>query len=63
MAKCVIELFFKKLFGNSEVEGTLQKLDQLTQDETWMAIAETWDAARDIREGTQHLHDLFLISF
>jgi hypothetical protein len=52
MAQCVIELFFKKLFGNNEVEAALQKLDQLTRDEAWMVIAETWDAARDLKEGT-----------
>ena len=61
MAQCVIELFFKKLSGNNEVEASLQKLDQLTQEEGWVAIAETWDAARDLSEGTQHLHDLLLI--
>jgi hypothetical protein len=49
MAQCLVELFFKKLFGNNEVEAALQKLDQLTRDEAWMAIAETWDAARDRR--------------
>jgi hypothetical protein len=63
MAQCVIELFFKKLFGNNEVEAALEKLDQLTQDEAWTVIVETWDAARDLREGTQHLHDLLLMFF
>ena len=61
MAQCVIELFFKKMIGDNEVEVALQKLDQLTQDEVWMAIAETWDAARDLKEGMQHLQDLLLI--
>ena len=61
MAQCVIELFFKKMFGNDEVEVALQKLDQLTREEAWMAIAETWDATRDFKEGTQHLQDLLLI--
>ena len=54
MAQCVIGLFFKKLFGDNEVEAALQKLDQLTRGEAWMAIAETWDTARDLKEGTQH---------
>jgi hypothetical protein len=50
-------LFLKKLFGDNEVEAALQKLDQLTRGEAWMAIAETWDAARDLKEGTQHFQD------
>ena len=61
MAQCVIELFFKTLFGKNEVEAALQKLDQLTQDEARMAIAQTLDVAHGLRKGTQHLRDLFLI--
>ena len=57
IAQCVTGLFLKKLFGDNEVEAALQKLDQLTRGEAWMAIAETWDAARDLKEGTQHFQD------
>jgi hypothetical protein len=52
MAQCAIESFFKKLFGNNEVEAALEKLDQLTQDEAWTLIVETWNTTRDLREGT-----------
>jgi len=33
IAQCSIEKFTKKLFGESEVEAVLQRLDRLTQDE------------------------------
>ena len=57
MAQCVVELFFKKLFEKNEVEAALQKLDQLTQDEARMAVAQTLGVAHGLKEGTQHLHD------
>jgi hypothetical protein len=65
MAQRVIELFAKKIFGKNEVEASLQKLDQLTQEEARMAVAQTLgvtnglsDNMRVVMEGTQHLHDL-----
>ena len=33
--------FAKKLLGESEIEGTLQRLDRLTQDEARIGVAET----------------------
>ena len=68
MSQCVIESFFKKLFGKNEVEAALKKLDQLTQDEARMAVAQTLgvthglrDNMRVVMEGTQHSHDLLLV--
>ena len=36
-----IENFAKKLFGESEVEAVLQRLDRLTQDEARITVAQT----------------------
>jgi hypothetical protein len=68
MAQCAVGKFAKKLLGKSEVEAVLQKLDRLTQEEAWMTGAQTLGTVhglvgnvRAIMEGTQRLHDLFLI--
>ena len=65
MSQCVTELFTKKLFGKNEVEDAVQKLDQLTQDEARMAVAQTLGVTHGLRgdmrvvmEGTEHSHDL-----
>jgi hypothetical protein len=70
MSQCIIELFAKKLFGKNEVETALQNLDQLTQEEARMAVAQTLgvthglrDDMRVVMEGTQHSRDLSLIFF
>jgi hypothetical protein len=36
-----LEKFTKKLLGESEIEGVLQRLDRLTQDEARMTVAQT----------------------
>ena len=41
MAKPVAGKFAKKLFGESEIEAALQRLDRLTLDEARMAGAQT----------------------
>jgi hypothetical protein len=41
MANCDLEKFAKKLFGDDEVEASLQRLDRLTQDEARMTVAQT----------------------
>ena len=41
MAECATEKFAKKLLGESEVEGVLQRLDRLTQDEARITVAQT----------------------
>jgi len=40
VAQCVIAMFAKKLLGKNDVEAVLQRLDQLTQEETRMATAQ-----------------------
>jgi hypothetical protein len=65
MAQCVLEKFAKKLFGESEVETVLQRLDRLTQDEARMTVTQTLGVVhrlvghvRVVMEGMQRLHDL-----
>ena len=61
MAQCAIEKFFKKLFWESEVENALRRLDQLTQDEARMAVAQTLGAVHGLVEGTQCLRESWLL--
>jgi hypothetical protein len=58
MAQCSIERFGRKMFGDSEIEAALDKIDQLTQEEARMAGVETFRivhglAARENMDGTQ----------
>ena len=58
MTQCSIERFGKKMFGDSEIEAALHKIDQLTQEEARMAGALTFLivdglAARENMDGTQ----------
>ena len=64
------EKFAKKLFGDSEVEAVVQRLDRLTQEEALMAATQTLgvvhglvDNMKIVMEGTEYLHRCFLISF
>lgn len=41
VAKLGIEKFAKKLFGESEIEAALQRLDRLTNDEARITSAQT----------------------
>jgi len=41
LAQFSIEKFAKKLFGESDVETVLQRLDRLTQDEARITVAQT----------------------
>ena len=59
MAQYAVEKFAKKMFGNSEVEAALQKMDLLTQEEIRMTCTQTLGAvhglagtARIIVDGT-----------
>ena len=71
MAQCTIEKFVKKLLGKNKVdkvEAVLQRLDQLTQDEARMAIAQTLGVVHglvgNVRvaiEGEQRLYNLLPI--
>ena len=40
VAQCVIVMFVKKGLGKNDVESVLQRLDQLTQEETRMVTAQ-----------------------
>ena len=48
MAQCALVKFAKRLLGKTEVETVLQRLDQLTQDEARMTVAQTLGVAHDI---------------
>jgi hypothetical protein len=70
LAQCATEMYFKKLFGDSEVEAALQNLDRLTTDEARMAVAQTLGVVhslvgnvREVMESTQCLHNLLLKFF
>jgi len=48
-----IEKFAKKLFGESEVEAVLQRLDRLTQDEARITIAQTLSVVHGLVNNTR----------
>jgi hypothetical protein len=57
-----IEKFAKKLLGDNEIEAVLQRLDRLTQEESRMVVAETFemvhglvDSVKVVMNGTQGL--------
>ena len=63
MAECATEKFAQKLLGDSEIEGVLQRLDRLTQDEARMTGAQTLSVVyglvgsmKAVMEGTGCLH-------
>ena len=69
MAKCATEKFAKKLLGESEIEGVLQRLDRLTQDEARITVAQTLGVVhglvgnvKEIMEGAQCFLHWLLIS-
>ena len=41
LAQSSTEKFTKKLLGENEIEGVLQRLDRLTQDEARITVAQT----------------------
>ena len=63
MAQSSAEKFAQKLLGESEIEGVLQRLDRLTQDEARMTGAQTLSVVhglvgnmKAVMEGTECLH-------
>jgi hypothetical protein len=48
-----IEKFAKKLFGESEVEAVLQRLDRLTQDEARITVAQTLSVVHGLVNNTR----------
>ena len=66
VAQChdATEKFTKKLLGESEIEGVLQRLDRLTQDEARVTVAQTLGVVHGlvgnvkvVMEGAPCLHD------
>jgi hypothetical protein len=64
LVQFAIEKFTKKLFGESEVEAVLQRLDRLTQDEARITVAQTLSVVyglvnntRVVMEGVQTFLD------
>jgi hypothetical protein len=64
------EKFTKKLLGESEIEGVLQRLDRLTHDEARMTVVQTLGVVHGlvgnvkvVMEGVECLHDCFQIRF
>jgi hypothetical protein len=60
----------KKLFGESEIEAVLERLDRLTQDEARVGVAQTLGVVHGlvgnvklIMEGTQWLNDYSQVVF
>ena len=45
-----VEKFLRKLAGMTDLEGALKKLDQLTQEEARMALAEVLGITHSIRD-------------
>ena len=50
------ETFFKKLFGRTDIEDALQKLDKLEQGELRTVTAQVLNATCDIKDGTWPIH-------
>ncbi len=56
------EAFAKKLLGDSKIEAVLRRLDRLTQEESRMTVAQTFDVVhclmnnmKVVMGGTQNL--------
>jgi hypothetical protein len=46
------EKYLKRLIGKTDMEDALKKLDQLTQEEAWMSIAENLRATLSIERSS-----------
>ena len=53
VAQFAIEKFAKKLFGESEVEAVLERLDRLTQDEARITVAQTLSVVHGLVNNTK----------
>jgi len=53
VAQFFVEKFAKKLFGESEVEAVLQRLDRLTQDEARITVAQTLSVVHGLVNNTR----------
>ena len=48
-----IEKFLRKLAGMADLEAALKKLDRLTQEEAWMALAEVLKITNNVRDNVK----------
>lgn len=55
-----IERFLKKLAGKSDIEGALQRLEKLTQEEHRMATAQDLRATHRVGENVREIMDIVL---
>ena len=53
VSEFAIEKFAKKLFGESEVEAVLLRLDRLTQDEARITVAQTLSVVHGLVNNTK----------
>ena len=49
------ETYLKKLFGRTDIEDALKKLDELTREEVQLAIAQILKATKELKSGV-HTH-------
>ena len=63
-ARCYAANFFKKLFGEKDVEAILQRLDRLTLDEARTTAAETLKVIYGlVQEMSEHSHTTYNVPF
>jgi hypothetical protein len=48
VVECAAEKFAKKLFGESDIEAVLQRLDRLTHEEARMTVAQTLEVVHGL---------------
>ena len=60
-------MYARKIFGDDKIKSVLKRLDRLTQDEVWTAVAQTLSIVhgldgnmRNVIEGTQSFVDCSL---
>jgi hypothetical protein len=52
-----LEKYAKKLIGRTDLEDALKRLDKLTHEETWMAIAQNLKATHAVGESVRGVAD------
>ena len=64
MAQRAAGTYTRKIFGDDKIKSVLKRLDRLTQDEAWTAVAQTLsvvhgldDNMKKVIEGTQSFVD------
>jgi hypothetical protein len=57
LTEIYLETYVKKLVGRNDIEDALKRLDNLTQDEARMAIAENLKVTRDVENKVKEVID------